>query len=161
MLRHQLLNNNSNNTPNTFSLHLKNAVLCIDEVCLKGLKHISAKDEWMKVMNTDIVKWLKVMTLRLRRDRGEASTRRGEAEAALLFSSKLLRGEASASRHTSLIIILSLKRTPYPIRMHVFISRMTAFMKQATHSQLIVRTDWLHERRLSKLQWRTNVLIEY
>jgi len=51
--------------------------------CLKGLKHIYKKDEWMKVMNNDIVMNLEVITLRPRQDRGEVSKRRGEAEAAL------------------------------------------------------------------------------
>jgi len=33
----------------------KNALLYMMKFCLKGLKHTYTKDEWMKVMNNDIV----------------------------------------------------------------------------------------------------------
>jgi len=59
----------------------------------------------MKVMNNDIVMGnLEVITLRPRQDQGEASKRRGEAEAALL----LPQGNASASSHTSLALATQL-----------------------------------------------------
>jgi len=99
-------------TPNTFSLYLKTlTVLYTDEVCLKGLTHIYTEDEKMKVKNNDIKHNLEVPMPRVkmrprpyitsRQRRGINTSRRGRGST--FTASRPPRGEASASRHTSLI----------------------------------------------------------